>query len=345
MNTNEVTINLLSPGTNVLTIDMVTQPQATNSAATNAVAQASSVANTNTLPSDMVLHPLKTFEYCWKATQHPHTVHILIIIVLAFIVHMLVKLISNIGETLITKSHEKKNPLGFVTQQPKFVTLTTLIVSTLTFVVYALALYFILAVEFPNDTTLKTYLGSAAVVGLALSFGLQGLVQDVVTGITIILSDTMDVGDTVDLMNGVIGRVERVGLRFTKVINFYNQEIFVPNRNIINVSRFPRHGILAFADVQIPAKADQAAVSQTIENIAKGVWTQFGAIILAEPIFGKIQTTPGNWNYMRVGFKIWPGQSAIIETTFRQQMVNAMKTFDSAYTDWQVVVTYRAVGT
>lgn len=343
MNTNEVTINLVSPGTNVVTINMVTQPPVTNSVTTNAVAQtASDAASSNDFVAfwQNIHEGFMTF---WDHTHH--TVHIAIIIFLAFGVHMLVKFISNIGESVITRTHEKKDPLGFVTQQPKFITLTTLIVSTLTFVVYALALYLILAVEFPNNSMLKTYLGSAAVVGLALSFGMQGLVQDVVTGITIILSDTMDVGDTVDLMNGVIGRVERVGLRFTKVINFYNQQIFVPNRNIINVSRFPRSGILAFADVQVPAKADQAAVAQTIENIAKGVWTQFGAIILAEPVFGKIQTTPGNWNYLRVGFKIWPGQSAIIETTFRQQMVNAMKTYDSAYTDWQVVVTYRAIGT
>jgi small-conductance mechanosensitive channel len=153
----------------------------------------------------------------------------------------------------------------------------------------------------------------------------------------------MDVGDTVDLMNGVIGRVERIGLRFTKVINFYNQEIFVPNRAISNVSRFPHGGILAYADVQIPAKADQQKVAETIQSVAKGVWSQFGAIILSEPVFGEVETTASNWNFLRVQFKIWPGQNSLIETTFRQQMVSAMKSFDSAYADWQVVVTYRAM--
>jgi hypothetical protein len=63
---------------------------------------------------------------------------------------------------------------------------------------------------------------------------------------------------------------------------------------------------------------------------------------LAEPVCGKVQATPGNWNYLRVRFVIWPGQNAIIDTVFRSQMVNAMKAFDSTYADWQVVVTYRA---
>jgi moderate conductance mechanosensitive channel len=333
--TNEVTINVMArvPGTNTVSISIATQGPVTN-----APAPASSVAiHAPSLP----LPDHGWFETLWAHTHHP--VHILIIIGLAFATHLIVKFITNFSEVLINKSHEKKNPLDFVTQQPKFITLTRLIVSTLTFIIYAVAIYVILALEFPSDNTLKTYLGSAAVIGLALSFGVQGLIQDVVTGITIILSDAMDAGDTVDLMNGVIGRVERIGLRFTRVTNFYNQQIFVPNRNIANVSRFPHGGILAYADVQIPASADQAAVAQSIEGVAKGMWSQFGAIILSEPVFGKVHSTPGNWNYLRIQFKIWPGQNAIIENIFVNQMVSVMKKVDPNYANWQIVVTYRAM--
>ncbi|HEX3627166.1 MAG TPA: mechanosensitive ion channel domain-containing protein [Verrucomicrobiae bacterium] len=311
----------------------------TDEVTTNAAAQSAHAVGTNTVTNTGSSQGI--FDTFWGSTHH--AVHILVIIGMAFAVHVIVRFIRFFSELVITKSHEKQNPLGFVTHQPKFITLARLIVSTITFAVYAVAIYVILKVEFPNDSTLKTYLGSAAVVGLALSFGLQGLVQDVVTGITLILSDAMDVGDTVDLMNGVIGRVERIGLRFTKVINFYNQEIFVPNRNIINVSRFPHGGILAYADILIPPKADQNAVAETIQNVSKGVWTQFAAIVLSEPVFSKIRSTPGNWNYLRIMFKIWPGQNSVIENALRAQMVNAMKAIDPTYSDWQVVVTYRAM--
>ena len=53
----------------------------------------------------------------------------------------------------------------------------------------------------------------------------------------------------------------------------------------------------------------------------------------------------GGWNFIRVRFKIWPGQGNLIETTFRQQIVSAMKTFHANYADWQVPVTYRAAST
>ncbi len=236
-----------------------------------------------------------------------------------------------------------KARLGFVTETPKFVTIAQLVVSAVTFVVYFLAVGLVLIVVFRfNDTFLKTYLSSAAVVGLALSFGLQGLVQDVVTGVTLILSDALDVGDIVDL-SGTIGRVEVIGLRFTKVINFFNQEIFVPNRNIANVARFPRDGLFAYADVQISRQADQKKVSQLIEEVVKGTWVQFGAIILSEPVIsGIMETAPGGWNYVRVQFKIWPGQN-LIEAVFRPQMVNVMKSIDPNYADWMVPVTYRTI--
>ncbi len=285
---------------------------------------------------------MNTIEVFWKSTDH--LARIAVIVGLAFLAHLIVKFVTNFSEALITRGREKKDRFGFVTRQPKFITLTRLIASTVTFVIYAVAVYIIITLEFPNDNgTLQTYIGSAAVIGLALSFGVQGLIQDVVTGITLIFSDAMDVGDSVDLMNGVIGRVQRIGLRFTKVINFYNQEIFVPNRNLANVSRFPHGGILACADVQIPAKSDQNAVVETIQNVAKGIQAQFDAIILTDPVFGKVHATPGNWKYLRIQFKIWPGQNSIIETTFASQMVAAMQAFDSNYANWQIVVTYRTM--
>jgi small-conductance mechanosensitive channel len=275
----------------------------------------------------------------WRETTSG--THIAIIIALAFVVHVVVKLIRNLSEWLIVKSQAKRNPLGFVTHQPKFITLTRLIVSGVTFVIYFLAIGFILVEGF--NANLEHYLATASILGLAISFGSQSMVQDMVTGITLIFSNAIDVGDLVDL-GGVIGRVERIGLRFTKLVNFYNQEIFVPNRNIGNVSRFPQGNMFAYADVQFARAVDQARVAALIEEIAKGMWTQFQAIVLTEPEIGGIETaSPGGWNFIRVKFTIWPGQGSLIETNFRQQMVSAMKTIDAAYADWMVTITYRAL--
>lgn len=266
---------------------------------------------------------------------------IVLIIAFAVFAHLAVKLIRHLGEWSILTSRQK-NPLGVVTQAPKFITLTRLIVSSVTFVIYFFSIGLILQ-EF--GVNLTAYLASASVIGLAISFGSQGLVQDMVMGVTLIFSDTMEVNDLVEVTGTttVIGRVEEIGLRFTKIINFYNQEVYVPNRTIANVSRFPDGGIFAYADVQVPKHILQEQVVKTVKEIAIGMHSQFGAIILTEPIIDSLQEAEGGcWSYLRIHFKIWPGQGSLIESTFKHQVVSALRISDLNYAEWQVPVTYRA---
>ncbi|MGO8837548.1 MAG: mechanosensitive ion channel family protein [Limisphaerales bacterium] len=264
-----------------------------------------------------------------------------LIIGLTVLVHLTVKGIRHMSEWLIHKSHARKSALDFVAQQPKFVTLIQLIANAVTFLMYFFAVGLVLQ---ELGVNLTGYLASASIIALAISFGSQGLVQDVVIGLTLIFSDTMDVGDTVEIFGSttVIGRVEEIGLRFTTLRNFYNQAVFVPNRTIANVSRYPQGGLYAYADIQLPAVADRDKVVAAIEKVAKGMWGQFGAIILSEPEISPVETAQGGgWHFIRVHFKIWPGQGSLIETTFRQQIVSTMKAFQPDYADWQVTVTYR----
>jgi small conductance mechanosensitive channel len=269
---------------------------------------------------------------------------ILLIVGLAILAHLALKFIRYISESIIRKIEVPKPNRNIFTHKPKFITITRLIVSAVTFVIYFFGFGLILQ---ELGVNLTAYLASATVIGLAISFGSQGLVQDIVIGLTLIFSDAMEVGDLVEvagIITIVIGRVEEIGLRFTKLINFYNQEVFVPNRTISNVSRFPLGGIYAYADIQIPLTADQTKAVEAIKQIAAGMWGQFGAIILSEPVVGPVEkATGGSWNFLRVHFKIWPGQGSLIETTFRQQIISSMRTFCPTYADWQVPVTYRAV--
>jgi small conductance mechanosensitive channel len=268
---------------------------------------------------------------------------ILIIVGTALLAHGSARAIRRASEWLLLRSHGQKGRLGAATQKPKFDTVTRLVVSSVAFLCYFVAVGLILQ-EF--GFSLTAYLASASVVGLAISFGSQGLVQDIVIGLTLIFWDALDVNDMVEVVGtttSVIGRVEEIGMRFTKVVNFYNQKVFIPNRTIGNVSRFPHGGVDAYADPQLPPATDQPQAVQVIENIAVGMWIQFGAIILAEPIIGKVETAQGgSWSHVRVHFKIWPGQGSLIETTFRQEVVKAMRSLDPTYADWQVPVTYRA---
>jgi small conductance mechanosensitive channel len=214
----------------------------------------------------------------------------------------------------------------------------------LTLIIYSIGLGCILHVMgMDTNHFIATYLATASVVGFAVGFGSQGLVQDVITGLTLIFTDTLEVGDMVEI-SGQVGRVESVGLRFTELRNFYNQQVFLSNRNIANIARFPRGGVHAYVDVQIPRNTDKGKAAETVSRVAKGMWEQFKAIILLEPELSEIHPAkPDERDFLRVQFKIWPGQGPLIENTFRQRVIEVLKQLDPNYADWMVVVTYRAI--
>ncbi len=188
----------------------------------------------------------------------PIVLRIVSIVVLAIMAHFLVRGIRRFSQWLLSfkLSGSDFNTENLIKRYPKIVTVTTILVSALTFTIYFLAVGLILQ-EF--NISLTAYLASASVIGLAIGFGAQGFVQDVVIGLTLIFSDTLDIGDVVDL-SGQVGRVDKIGLRFTTLINLQGQQIYIPNRNISSIGRFRGGCIRAYVDIQLPETLDEKII-------------------------------------------------------------------------------------
>ncbi len=267
----------------------------------------------------------------------PQELRILAIVLIAVIAHFAVRGLRSLSERFLIGTATSREQLW--RQNPKFATLTTIFVSAATFTIYFAAIGLILS-ELGVDLT--TYVASASVIGLAVGFGLQGFVQDVVVGLTLIFTDLLNVGDMVDI-SGQTGRVQRVGLRFTTLLNFHDQKVNIPNRNITLINRYRRGYVRAYVDVQIPAGAQIQEVVELVERIARGMRHQFPAIILEDPeSMGTRQAEGGSWQYIRMKFKLWPGQGSIIETTYRQRVLTVLRASHPDYADWMVTVTYRS---
>ncbi|KAJ3198208.1 hypothetical protein HK101_007728 [Irineochytrium annulatum] len=96
-------------------------------------------------------------------------------------------------------------------------------------------------------------LASAGVLGLAIGFGAQGLVKDVITGFFIILEDQFAVGDVIQT-GTYKGTVEVIGLRTTKLVSWQGEVHIIPNGTIASVTNYSMSNSLAVVD--IPMKAD-----------------------------------------------------------------------------------------
>ncbi|MBP3967390.1 mechanosensitive ion channel family protein [Paenibacillus lignilyticus] len=112
-------------------------------------------------------------------------------------------------------------------------TLVKLCENVIYYVVYFIALITILEIFID----IKGILAGAGVVGLAVAFGAQGLVKDVVTGFFILFEDQFSVGDKVKI-NTIEGTVEELGLRTTQIKGNDGEMYYITNSMITQVANY-----------------------------------------------------------------------------------------------------------
>src|SRR6516225_7675842 len=109
-------------------------------------------------------------------------------------------------------------------------------------------------------------LASAGIVGLAVGFGAQSLVKDMISGFFILFEDQFGVGDVVKI-GDFTGVVERMTLRATALRNLEGQVHVVPNGNIQNVTVMTKEWARAVLDVTISHKEDLSKVINVLQRI------------------------------------------------------------------------------
>jgi small conductance mechanosensitive channel len=271
-----------------------------------------------------VLENLKTL-----FTSHGLANDILIIVISVFIAHLSVIFIRKASHFLLISRHKYAGG--------KIKSVVSLLSSILIFSLYFTAIGFILR---ELGISLTAYLASASVVGLAVGFGSQGIVQDVVTGVTLIFSDLYDIGDMVEI-SGQTGIVRSIGMRFTVLENSYGAAVFIPNRTINNVINYPRGYVRCLVDVILPIEINLATkFEDAINKVYSTLPDQFPGIMRYPPsIEGKINIADDR-KILRVKFRIWPNRGAPIETTFKQELLLKLKEFDKDFQDWMISVNY-----
>ena len=219
----------------------------------------------------------------------------------------------------------------------KIRTLSGLFTSAIVFTLYFSAVGIVLQ-EF--GVSLATYLASASVIGLAIGFGLQGMVQDVVTGLTVILSDLFQVGDLVEI-SGQTGIVLSITMRFTILLSPLGAQVYIPSRTLTNVIIYPRGYLRCFVDIMLP---DDESLSNkmvpTLNVITKNFIKQYPGILRDEiEISPVVYREPGH-KYIRLKFRIWPGRNGPLENMYKPEILYNFKLVDKEYQDWMISINY-----
>lgn len=111
-------------------------------------------------------------------------------------------------------------------------------------------------------------LASAGIVGVAVGFGAQSLVKDVISGLFMIVEDQYGVGDDVDL-GGVRGEVEAVGLRVTRIRGHDGVVWYVRNGEVLRVGNASQGWSNASLDIALAYGGDVERAERLVLEVAR----------------------------------------------------------------------------
>ncbi len=111
-------------------------------------------------------------------------------------------------------------------------------------------------------------LAGAGVVGIAIGFGSQKLVQDIITGLFLLLEDAMQVGDIVNLA-GLTGTVERLSIRTIRLRGYDGSVNIIPFSAVSTVTNMTRDFSYAQISIQVGYREDLTKVYAVMNDVAK----------------------------------------------------------------------------
>lgn len=134
-----------------------------------------------------------------------------------------------------------------------------------------------------------TLLASASVLGVALGFGAQSLVKDIIGGFFIIFEDQFSVGEYVKA-GEFSGTVEEIGLRATRLRDWGGELHIIPNGSINAVTNYNRGKMRALVDIQVPYDEDLDQAMEVMHSVCAETAKEFADKIIEPPtVQGVIQ--------------------------------------------------------
>lgn len=238
---------------------------------------------------------------------------IIVIIVLALII---VRVTRNLVDRLFKK--REKGPIRITERREA--TLKKLIKNVVAYVVYFVAILMIL----DNVLGFKVgpLLAGAGVAGLAIGFGAQNLVRDIISGFFIIFEDQFSVGDYVGVA-GIEGTVEEIGLRTTKVLSWTGELHVLPNGNVTQVINYSIHNGLSIVDVNIPYESNVNDAENAINNIVATLPDKYDFIVGVPEIIG-VQNLDVSHFTIRIIADTLPGFQWAGERNIRKEIQNQL---------------------
>lgn len=168
-------------------------------------------------------------------------------------------------------------------------TLSSSLVSILRYTVYFLAAGLILPLLGINVGALAA---AAGIGGVAVAFGAQHLIRDVITGFFLLFEDQLAVGDQV-IAAGVTGTVEEAGFRVTRIRDAEGRLHIIPNGQIAQVTNLSTNARTGYVDVPVGARSDLLLLEEVTGRVCREFAAEHGPALAGLRVAGLVQLPAG----------------------------------------------------
>jgi Small-conductance mechanosensitive channel len=200
---------------------------------------------------------------------------------------------------------------------PRASTIAGLLRSVVAYLVLLVAAFQILVNGFGIEPAIL--LGGVSVVGVAVGFGAQTLVKDIISGLFFLIEQQFSVGDLVTI-EGFTGTVWELGLRSTTLSSGAGDRFTVPNGSIgkvVNHSRLTR-GIAVRCEVSYDTHLPEALAA--LEKIAKAAFAEAGTLLLEQPAVSGVTKLGERGVTLQIFCKCAPGNEFALERDMLQRV-------------------------
>lgn len=225
---------------------------------------------------------------------------------------------------------ERADPVSAIRRSQRARAIGSLLASSVTVVVWVLALLVVLP---EVGVQVGGLIAGAGIVGLTLAFGAQTLISDLVSGIFMIAEDQFGVGDVVD-MGEASGIVESVGLRTTRLRAVDGTVWHVRNGEVKRVGNMSQGWSRVVLDLEISYSEDVDAVTRVLAGLGRTFREdpEFGPKTLEDPEIWGIEAFTDDALVIRMIIKTEPLEQWAVAREMRRRIKDA---FDDAGIDFR----------
>lgn len=156
-------------------------------------------------------------------------------------------------------------------------------------------------------------LAGAGILGLAVGFGSQTLVKDILSGVFFLMDDAFRVGDYIETA-GTKGMVEHISLRSLRLRHPRGMVYTIPFGDMGSVQNFSRDYIITKVDVRVRYDADIEKIRKIIKKISKELQKdeETGSLLLSKIKSQGVREMDDSAMILRIKFKTKPGDQFVV---------------------------------